>query len=304
MLTHSNPFSNIKPRSSPSSSSTTSTFANTPEEIIEMMRTEAYDNYERLKNHGGRPCCEINPDPGPCPPSKSDIDKEYHIMDHWSSEQCRTKWELSRWEKFRNYQEQVRACAERFDEYKTKVSKFQQENSIGWSLELQQRWQTQSKLAEWREYYVYEYWKRRGLEDVVRLAERETESAEERLRAIESSGATGGIDLSYRAEESVIYGKKMSEARREVELAQNRLEAVKANVLLDAVEKDASIKRAQEGLDAAQKRLNITQSDELDILDKEFEWWRVKKGIKAREARVRSVKVKIEKLDSLLKWIE
>jgi hypothetical protein len=47
-----------------------------------MIRIDAYEIYKKLKNISGRPSREINPDPGPYPPSKSDINKEYHVSNY------------------------------------------------------------------------------------------------------------------------------------------------------------------------------------------------------------------------------
>ena len=257
-----------------------------------------------MKTRGGRPSREINPEPGPCPPSKSDIDKEYHVEDHWCAEEGRTKKELARWEKFREYQESHRDSAEIFDKYKDRVSKFQQEKGIEWTAELQQDWQTQSQLVEWREYYIYEYRKRRALEKELKRAERKLALQEEKMRTAESNGSTVRVDLRGRAAESVKYQKEMSEARKEVELAQSRLAAAKIDVRLDAAERDASIWRAQEGLDTARKRLGATQSDELDMLHEEFERSGIEDGLRNCQGGVTCAEFYLEQLDTLLKWIE
>ncbi|KAF2185953.1 hypothetical protein K469DRAFT_687755 [Zopfia rhizophila CBS 207.26] len=76
----------ISPRRSPSPSDTASTPITTIggveytwEELTEMTRIGAYEKYQDLKNMGGRPSREINPDPGPCPPWKSVVDKRHSI---------------------------------------------------------------------------------------------------------------------------------------------------------------------------------------------------------------------------------
>ncbi|KAF2175815.1 hypothetical protein K469DRAFT_683423 [Zopfia rhizophila CBS 207.26] len=63
----------ISLRRSPSLSDTASTPVTARGEVIEkehieFIGREADDKYKGLKNMGGRTSCEINPNPGPCPP--------------------------------------------------------------------------------------------------------------------------------------------------------------------------------------------------------------------------------------------
>ena len=115
-----------------------------------------YQNHDKLKEMGGRPSASINPDPGVCPPSKSDIDKQYHTSDHWNREGLRVHGELTRWMRFREYQQDVRTSQERFKDYINGVYEYQQEAGIEWTITLQLQPDQQTKLDEWMEYYIYE----------------------------------------------------------------------------------------------------------------------------------------------------
>ncbi|KAF2190310.1 hypothetical protein K469DRAFT_682419 [Zopfia rhizophila CBS 207.26] len=89
----------ISPRRSSTSSDTASTPVTagadlTEEELIKLTRYNAYENYRELKNIGGMPSHEINPNPSPYPPYKSDVDKRYHVPDYWNGEAGRTRREL------------------------------------------------------------------------------------------------------------------------------------------------------------------------------------------------------------------
>jgi hypothetical protein len=68
----------------PSSALSDCTVTTAPGYTLEEEIAAVYRAYKRLEKMGGRPSAEINPDPGPCDPSKSDIDKEYHVLDHWA----------------------------------------------------------------------------------------------------------------------------------------------------------------------------------------------------------------------------
>ena len=72
------------------------------DEIIEGVQRITYRDYEKLKGLGARPSREKNPDPGPCPAYKSDIDKRYHISDHWHRESGLIERELKRWLDYQN----------------------------------------------------------------------------------------------------------------------------------------------------------------------------------------------------------
>ena len=102
----------------------------TEEERIERTRYGACENYKDLKNVGGRPSREINHDPGPCPPSKSDINKRYHVPDHWNGELWQTRDELTRWLDFRWHQFKMRESSKKFNRYEEAVHKYRQEKGI------------------------------------------------------------------------------------------------------------------------------------------------------------------------------
>ena len=157
-------YSQIAPRPSPALSDCTR--STTPGPTLEEEIAAIYRTYNRLKKMGGRPSAPINPDPGPCDPSKSAIDKEYHISDHWHGERNRVGEEMRRWVEFRKHQERVRGDQESFEKYIEDVSKHIRDAGIKWTVQLQRKPEQQRKFRvdNWKEYYIYEHRKRRGLE--------------------------------------------------------------------------------------------------------------------------------------------
>ncbi|KAF2191255.1 hypothetical protein K469DRAFT_367718 [Zopfia rhizophila CBS 207.26] len=158
---------------------------------------------------GGRPSREINPDPGPCPASKSDIDKRYYISDHWHREAGQIEREMKRWLDFRWQQFKMRENSKKFNKYKEAVHNYREEKGIDWAVELQLDRQT--KLDEWREYYIYEHRKRRALEKALDRAKRELKPAKERMRKAKRNRSVGVPEtvLSKRAAEMVRYREKI-----------------------------------------------------------------------------------------------
>ncbi|KAF2185940.1 hypothetical protein K469DRAFT_707616 [Zopfia rhizophila CBS 207.26] len=140
---------------------------------------------------GGRPSREINPDPGPCPASKSDIDKRYH------------------------QQFIMRENSKKFNKYKEAVHNYREEKGIDWAVELQLDRQT--KLDEWREYYIYEHRKRRALEKALDRAKRELEPAKERIMKAKQNGSVGVPETALlgRWGELIKYKRKIAQAQKE-----------------------------------------------------------------------------------------
>jgi hypothetical protein len=144
----------ISPRRSPSLSDATSTPSTTIggvkytwDELTELNRISAYDYRQLLKKMGGRPSREINPDPGPRPPWKSDREyEEYHDSDHWRGENGQMRDEVTRWTDFRWHQYKMREHPKTFNKYKEAFFKYLQEKRIDWAIELQLDRQT--KLDE------------------------------------------------------------------------------------------------------------------------------------------------------------
>jgi hypothetical protein len=145
---------------------------------LEDQIADVYRDYNALIEMGGRPSATINPDPdpGPCDPSKSDIDKEYHVSDHWTGEQNRAYKELDRWENFRKYQQRVRESPDKFNKYIEEVRIYQQGDRIEWTVKLQLQPERQTKLDEWKEYYIYEHRKHRRLDKKLKRVQQLPES--------------------------------------------------------------------------------------------------------------------------------
>ncbi|KAF2178440.1 hypothetical protein K469DRAFT_803217 [Zopfia rhizophila CBS 207.26] len=275
----------------------------TEEEIIEGVQRIAYKDYEKLKSIGGRPSYEINPNPGPCPASKSDIDKRYHVSDHWHREAGRIEREMKRWLDFRWQQFKMRENSKKFNKYKEAVHNYREEKGIDWAVELQLDRQT--KLDEWREYYIYKHRKRRALEKALDRAKRELELAKERMRKAKRNGSVGVPEtvLSKRAAEIVRYREKISQAQKEVDMAQKRLEVLRMEESLSAAARDMLITQAEEDLESAQKSLEAEKSDELEQLRKESERECAQSSLAHCQGAVNYANTRLEQLDTLLEWI-
>jgi hypothetical protein len=75
-----------------------------------------------------------------------------HCANHWEAEAGRATAELESWIKFLDYRQRMRTPS-KFASYKSHILKYLREESIAWAFELQL--DRQSKLDEWREYYLY-----------------------------------------------------------------------------------------------------------------------------------------------------
>ncbi|KAF2241936.1 hypothetical protein BU26DRAFT_162013 [Trematosphaeria pertusa] len=259
--------------------------------------------YKGLKGMGGRPSREINPDPGPCPPPKSDVDKEYHVRDHWGREHGRLRDEIARWVDFRWHQFKKREDSKIFNKYKEAVHGYQQNKGIDWDVELQLDRQT--KLDEWREYYLYEHRKRGALEKELEHRKQKLVSAKERMGEAERNRSVGihPNALLARWRELIEYKKKISQAQKEVDMAQKRLKVLRVEESRSAVEKDIMIAQAEEDLESAQKSLEAQKSDELDQLKREDQRVRAQEALATAQGNVSCANTRLEQLDTLLEWI-
>ncbi|KAL5436036.1 hypothetical protein PMIN06_010957 [Paraphaeosphaeria minitans] len=301
----------ISPRRFPPPSDTASTASTasipttagaglTEEEVIAGVQRIAYRDHEKLRSVGGRPSRAINPDPGPCPASRSDIDKRYHVSDHWHGEAVQIEDELTRWLDFRWRQFKVREDSKVFNKFKEATHKYQEKQGIDRAVELQLDRQT--KLDEWWEYYIYEHWKHPALERELEQAKRELEPRKEEMRKAERNGSVG-VDWSSRAEELVRYKEKISRAQKEVDQAQKRLNVLRVQRSLSAVEKGIMITQAEKDLESARKRLESQKSEELEQLLKEVERGRAQARLRKQQGKVDYANTRLKQLDTLLEWI-
>ncbi len=296
------------PRRSPSPSDAASTATTaggelTEAEVIEGVQRTAYKDHETLKSIGGRPSREINPDPGPCPTSKSDTDKRYHVSDRWYTEAGRIERELKRWLDFRWHQFETRVDSKGFHKYTVAFHKHQEENGLHCAVELQLGRQT--KLDEWREYYMFELRKRHPLEKELVQAKRELAIAEEGVMNAKDNGSTAVplAALSGRWGELIEYKEKILYAQKEVDMAQKRSEMLRMEEALSAVERDILIAKAAEDLGSAQKRLQAETSEELEQLNRELERRRAQASLTQCQKAVDWVNTRLTQLDALLEWI-
>ena len=311
----------VSARSSPCSDVTGTTVGYPPEEVLEDTRENTYEYYEKLLQIGGRPSREINPHPGPCPSTKSDIDKEYHELDHWTNEESRIKREVERWQNFRKYQEKARRDTTVFDRYKSRIDDFKRVEEIEWSMDLQLRWQMQSKVVEWLEYYCYEKRKRPHLERQLKLAQQSALSEEEGLRAKERevnelgkqlgplkwNGSTirfANLARIERARLSLGYKDEIKGARDKVRLSRYRLEYIKADGSLALAEKNKLLNVAHKFVRITEKRLEEKQSVELDMLGMEYEIEYHRAALMAARHKLGVAESRLERFESLLRWIE
>lgn len=300
----------IYPRRSPSTSDTASTASTcetagagqTEEEVIAGVQNIAYREREKLLSIGGR-SREINPDPGPCPDSKPDEDKRYHVSDDWHEEAERTERELEQGLDFRWHQFEMRKDSKIFNKYKEAIDNHREKKGINFGVELQLDRQT--KLDEWREYYLYEHRKRLPLERKLEKANRELETRKERMKKAEQNGSMGvpWSILSERGEEFRRYDEKISHAQKQVDRVRKRLEILRVGDLVPTDERDSKMKRVEEDLESAQKSLEAEQSDDLDQLKKEYERRTAQEAVEASERKVDYANLCLARVDTRLQEI-
>jgi hypothetical protein len=259
----------------------------TSERILELTKTAVYDQYEMLKDLGGRPSREINSNPGPCPPSKSDTDKTYHVSDHWNGESERIGGELKRWLDFRWHQFRKRRDSKTFDLYKKTINEYQSKEGIDRVFELQLDRQT--KLDEWQEYHLYERQERPSLVKALEQAKRDLETKMEEMK-------------SRKWGELKRHDNGFLQAQAEVEKAQKRLDVLTSGKLQSSIERKFMIKQAEEELMDA-RRILVKVSNELDQLSKEAERKNAEQVLAIYRGKLDGAKVRLEQLDSLLEWI-
>ncbi|KAF2175814.1 hypothetical protein K469DRAFT_52912 [Zopfia rhizophila CBS 207.26] len=90
--------------------------------------------------------------------------------------------------------------------------------------------------------------------------------AKERIRKAKQNGSVGVSEavLLKRAADMVRYREKISQAQKEVEMAQKRLEVLRVEELLSTAERNILTKQAEQDLESAQKRLEAEKSDEME----------------------------------------
>ena len=267
------------------------------------MQRIANRKYENLEGMGGRPSRKINPDPGPCPPFKSDVDKRYHVSDHWHGESIHIGDELNRWLDFRWHQFKMRENSATFSKYTAAVRKNLEQKGLDWAIELQLGRQT--KLDEWREYYICEHWNRPALAKKLNREKKELELANERVITFEKNGSVGvpRSVWSKPAAEMIRYDEKISQAQKEVEMAQKRWAVLGMEKSLSTAEKDMLTEQAKEGLKSAQKRLEAERSDEFEQLKKEGERSTAQSNLEICQGKVSCAMTNLKRLDTLLEWI-
>jgi hypothetical protein len=93
------------------------------------------------------------------------MDEESRVLDHWARELVRVRDELKRWDKFHENQKFVRRDTALFNNYIKELSKHMREAGVRWTVQLQRRPRQQRKFRvdDWKEYYIYEHRKYRGL---------------------------------------------------------------------------------------------------------------------------------------------
>lgn len=137
------------------------------------MRNDVYENYKILRDIGGRASIEITEDFRNCSSLAVEKGKNYLISDYWFNEQTRTRRELEGWLEFRLHQFEIRLDSGMFQNYVEAIHKYQHCNGIVGTIELYLK--RQSKVDEWREYYIFVHKKRRKLENELRQIQREQE---------------------------------------------------------------------------------------------------------------------------------
>ena len=226
---------------------------------------------------GGRPSREITTDPDLYPTSGLEEDEDHRIRNYWYSESERHRHEIDRWLDFRWDQYTLRKDPKTFNRLGKSALKYLRDKGMDWSVEF--KLDRQTKLDEWKEYYIFELGDRPALE-------RKVERAEQEMKRV-----------------SELCNQKMEKARQEVEVLQKSLEALKADESLEASKKADLISRAEKDLDLMQKRLEAETSDDLERLGKEFERNGRRPYLQGRVEDVAHAKRCLQRLDTLLEWI-
>ncbi|KAF2004351.1 hypothetical protein P154DRAFT_616917 [Amniculicola lignicola CBS 123094] len=277
----------------------------------------ANKKYNELKEMGSRPSREIDPNPGPCPPSKSYIDKGYHVRDHWGREVGRLRDETARWLDFRWHQFKMRESLVTFMKYKQAVHRYRQKKRISWAVELQLDRQT--KLDEWGEYYLYELQKRDPLDKELEQANQELKLAKDRTRQTERNGpAEGFAKRCLKAQkpdtfEQLNGAERTQEQQHDVNTRLEQLDALLewitgqaakiATEYAHATDSGRDVLKGWEKYYAyMRERLQVKQ-------DQEDEWWRrgwTKGRTETEEKRddLLYPKERVRPIKALLAWIE
>ena len=126
---------------------------------------------------------------------------EHHIESHWDQEADRVVLELSRWERFRDYERQNRCGPTEFQEYRDNFHNFRKRRGILHHINLQPQFEQQTKLEQWEEYYTYELAKLHRVEKEMQRLRKEEERilspdwTEQHRRAREKVEAQGKLRL-------------------------------------------------------------------------------------------------------------
>ena len=190
-----------------------------------------------------------------------------------------------------------------FDEYTESVQRYRQEEGVDWTVEL--KLDRQTKLDEWREYYISKHRKSRALERGLERVRQELEPAQERMREAERNGSVGlhGSALWRHWADLAGYNQRMAEAQTRVGTAQKKVEASRADGSPDSAKRAALIGRTEQDLELARQSLEAEKSARFEQLNKELERDQVQTALQRRSRSVDWAQKRLEEHDALLQWI-
>lgn len=271
---------------SPSSASTSTTWACTEAAQLEEYRDLTYDNYRRLLDIGGRPTTNLD--------GFEYVGKDLDLsnLDFWHDESDRTRDELSRWEHFRQHQQDVRTKLRRFKMHNRDFQNFLSTRSVE-LLQLQLDWRMQTKILEWWEYLFHESSKRSDRLATLAFAQRTLKVAESKVQNAESAFSIDDeATIAGRAGEVIAYKERLASALSEIEAAQLgfkwRTDGVQAQTIIEA----------------AQKALGAMRSDEMESLIEAYERVEYRRNLQHIQSSINDIELGIRHLDNVLRFVE
>jgi hypothetical protein len=158
------------------------------------------------------------------------------------------------------------------------------------------------ELDEWREYYVHEGRKRLALEKKRDRARKNLDLARQRVVEAELVGVSPDM-LLVRLEELVWYDNRISQRRKEADLARKRLDVLREQAAFSAVAKEMLISQAEDDLQSAQRTLQAEILDEMEEMNKQVKSADAREALTVAQGRVDSITICLEQLDALVEWV-
>ncbi|MCJ1312407.1 hypothetical protein MMC25_006081 [Agyrium rufum] len=156
-------------------------------ECARACRIETYELYKVLQVTGAPVNRLLGPDGVPWGPSLL-RDEDSQLSDYWREQWKSYKRQVVRWDSFLSHQARIRRDTVKFNEATEKTRELQQKRKLNVHVEWKFRFEDQSRLDLWRQYYLHEHRELRLLEGRIERAQRCMQSAQEEPAAAESDG--------------------------------------------------------------------------------------------------------------------